>query len=211
MSNLQDLFDFYLSTNPSTGKVRNATNFLIHACKAMNVDSPQQIGQENFNELPAAIDRYFNDNVQKAIHDKGVLAEMIGRYGPRDGWETVLNILLNEPDENLRQFALQSLEFAAYRNPGLIMPYIEQYRQSDQPLMRQVSAVLVTRMLCSGKCESIKENIEKWYDAGDHDFVQRIKRELNRLFQNSIDEPTYKKSCLKILDWLQQRFVVSDE
>ena len=77
MSNLQELYDFYLETNPSTGKIRNATNFLIHACQAMEVSSPEEIDDDLIEELPSAIDQYFGDNQQKAVHDKGVLAEMI--------------------------------------------------------------------------------------------------------------------------------------
>ncbi|NOX89124.1 MAG: hypothetical protein GXO77_08860 [Calditrichaeota bacterium] len=206
MTNLQELYDYYLETNPSTGKIRNATNFLIHVCQAMNVSSPEEVTDEVLVELPPAIDKYFNENRQKAVQDKGILAEMIGRYGPRNGWEEVYEILLKDKDENLRQFTLQALEFCALRQPQLAVPYINKFRKGRNKLMRQVAAILTVRMLCSPQKKNISKELEKWNLEGDQDFIKLICEILKRQTQNSFDKPEYKKLCTDVYEWMTKRF-----
>ncbi len=202
MANLQELYDYYLETNPSTGKIRNATNFLIHACQAMEVSCPEAITDEMIEELPLAIDRYFRDNYQKAVHDKGVLAEMIGRYGPKNGWENVYRVLLRDKDENLRQFTLQAIEFSARKNPEIAMPYIETFRQGKNKLMRRVAALLSLRIICNGQKEFIRQYIDKWAKE-DVAFTALITDLLEHQAHNSMANLHYKLSCQEAFKWLR--------
>ncbi len=204
MSNLQELYDFYLETNPSTGKIRNATNFLIHACQAMEVSSPEEIDDDLIEELPSAIDQYFGDNQQKAVHDKGVLAEMIGRYGPRNGWEKVYELLLTDRDENLSQFALQAIEFSARKNPQMAMPYIEKFRNGKRTIMRRVAALLVSRLICADQREFIDFHIGSW-QKNDPEFVQLILDLLDHQAHNSLNNLDEKLQSRKALEWLTNR------
>ncbi len=201
MSSLQELYDYYLETNPSTGKIRNATNFLIHACQAMEVSSPEAISEELMEELPQAIDRYFGENHQKAVHDKGVLAEMIGRYGPRNGWQNVFERLLTDPDENLSQFTLQAIEYSARRNPELAMPYIEQFKNGHRVLMRRVAALLVSRLICAGQREFINRYILIW-SKDDPEFVKLIVELLEHQAFNSLNNLDEKLQSQIALEWL---------
>ncbi|RLD12018.1 hypothetical protein DRI50_09545 [candidate division KSB1 bacterium] len=201
MSSLQELYDFYLETNPSTGKIRNATNFLIHACQAMDVASPEDIVDEKLEDLPDAIDQYFAENHQKAIHDKGVLAEMIGRYGPRDGWENVYRKLLRDHDENLRQFALQALEFSARKDPAIALPYIEKFKNGKNKLMRRVAALLILRMLCSKQRDFIMEHVLNWA-KDDAEFLRIVIDLLQHQAENSLNNLELKLTCQDVLQWL---------
>ena len=201
MANLQELYDFYLETNPSTGKIRNATNFLIHACQAMDVSCPEDITDEMLMELPAAIDNYFRENRQKAVHDKGVLAEMIGRYGPKDGWEDVYEILLKDSDENLRQFTLQAIEFSARKNPNIALPYIEKFRNGENGLMRRVAAILTLRMICSEQKEFITEHMIRW-SKEDPEFSVLVIELLEHQAHNSLNNLDYKLLCQDAYEWL---------
>lgn len=201
MANLQELYDFYLETNPSTGKIRNATNFLIHACQALEVSCPEDITDEMIEELPSAIDRYFRDNHQKAVHDKGVLAEMIGRYGPRNGWEKVYRFLLKDKDENLRQFTLQAIEFSARKNPEIAMPYIETFRRGKNELMRRVAALLSLRIICAGQRTFIEPYINQWAKE-DAPFTRLILDLLEHQANNSMGNLHYKFSCQEAFKWL---------
>ncbi len=201
MANLQELYDFYLETNPSTGKIRNATNFLIHACQAMEVSCPEDITDEMLMELPAAIDHYFRENRQKAVHDKGVLAEMIGRYGPKDGWKEVYEILLTDSDENLRQFTLQAIEFSARKDPNIALPYIEKFRNGENGLMRRVAALLTLRMICSKQKEFIAEQIIRW-SKEDAEFLDLVIELLEHQAHNSLNNLDYKLLCQDAYEWL---------
>ena len=201
MANLQELYDFYLETNPSTGKIRNATNFLIHACQAMDVSYPEDITDEMLTELPDAIDHYFKENHQKAVHDKGVLAEMIGRYGPKDGWEEVYEILLKDSDENLRQFTLQAIEFSARKDPNIALPYIEKFKNGENKLMRRVAAILTLRMICSEQKEFITEHIIRW-SKEDPEFSDLVIELLEHQAHNSLNNLDYKLLCQDAYEWL---------
>lgn len=59
MANLQEIFNFYINTNPTKWKLRNASNLLIHACQALNVNSAEEIDEELLEELPEALDSLF--------------------------------------------------------------------------------------------------------------------------------------------------------
>ena len=207
MANLQELFDFYMNTGPTEWKLRNASNLLIHSCQALNVNSAEEIDEEQLEELPAALDRFFRNAPQKAVHDKGILAEMIGRFGPIDNLQNVLNRLLNDPDPNLRQFALQSLEYHAQINLDNILPIIEHYRQQSDPLMKQVTAIMLARLSILHLLEEkIKSLLFLWSEQGNNEFVTLIFEEVKRQAANSIDVPERKRKFIQIRDWMQEQF-----
>ncbi len=203
MANLQELYDFYLETQPSAGKIRNATNFLIHACQALNVSSPEEIGDERLAELPLAIDRYFADNEPRAIRDKSALAEMIGRYGPKDRWRETFEVLLQDPDENLRQFVLQSLEYSARAEPELVLPYLERFRKEENALMRRVTAMLVLRILCSRQKEFIKPYLLRWVKE-DSEFAHILIELLELQTIKTFNDPDCRTVCQNTLHWLEK-------
>lgn len=207
MANLQQIFDFYLSTNPTDWKLRNASNLLIHACQALNVNSAEEIDEDLLEELPAALDRFFKNSPQKAIQDKGMLAEMIGRMGPRENLENVINRLLNDPDENLQQFTLQSLEYYARANFEDVLPYFERYGRGNNALLKQVSAIMIARLsyLLSLE-EQIKQLLWRWTQEENKDYVELIFEEIQRQASNSIDSPERKYRYLGMRDWMQQQF-----
>ncbi|APF18675.1 hypothetical protein Calab_3053 [Caldithrix abyssi DSM 13497] len=207
MANLQELFDFYLNTNPTKWKLRNATNLLIHACQALDVNAPDEIDEERLLELPAALDRFFQKTTQKAVHDKGTLAEMIGRFGPIDGLQSVLQQLLNDPDKNLRQFTLQSLEYHAQNNLHNVLPILEHYRKSTDPLMKQVSAIILARLSSLTKWnEQIKQLICDWLREDDASYVQLIYQEIIRQASNSVDSVERKQKYMRMQEWLETEF-----
>lgn len=203
MANLQELYDFYLETQPSAGKIRNATNFLIHACQALNVSSPEEIGDEKLPELPLAIDRYFADNSPRAIRDKSALAEMIGRYGPKDGWRETFEVLLQDPDENLRQFVLQSLEYSARTEPELALPYLERFRKEENALMRRVTAMLVLRILCSEQKDFIQPHLLRWIKE-DSEFAQVLIELMELQTVQAFNDPECRAVCQNLLRWLER-------
>ena len=184
MQNLQDLYDYYITTKPSQGKLKAASSMLIRVCKILNLISPEDITSDYYNEIPAAIDQYHKASENLAIQDKSILAEMIGRYGPKDGWEKTFNMLLADKDSNLSQFTLHSLEYSGHENYPLTISYIEKYMHHHDRLMRHVSAHLVCNLLCSDRAEDIKIKITDWIDKGDDEFNKNIYDCLDGVMKN---------------------------
>jgi hypothetical protein len=184
MQNLQDLYDYYISTKPSHGKLKSASSMLIRVCKVLNFTSPEELTSEYFSEIPAAIDKFYKSSENLAIQDKSVLAEMIGRYGPKDGWEKTFNILLTDKDSNLSQFTLHSLEYSGHENYPITISYIEKYMHHHDRLMRHVSAHLVCNLLCSERADDIKQKILKWINNGDDEFNKSIYDALDGVLKN---------------------------
>jgi hypothetical protein len=174
MHNLQDLYEYYITTKPSQGKLKSASSMLIHVCKILNLASPEYVTSDYYNEIPAVIDKYHKSSKNLAIQDKSIIAEMIGRYGPKDGWEKTFDKLLADKDSNLCQFTLHSLEYSGNENYSLTIAYIEKYMHHHDRLMRQVSAHLVCSLLCSDHAEDIKIKILNWIDKGDDEFNKSI-------------------------------------
>jgi hypothetical protein len=143
---LQDLHDFYLSSRPNAGKVQTASKLLIRLCRQLNLESPEKIIPVLYEDIPAAIDAFHKKDRHKAIQDKSILAEMIGRYGPKHGWERVLEIFLDDPDSNLNQFAFQALEYCGKSQYDLVIPYIEKYAIADNELMNIVAAKVFSKI-----------------------------------------------------------------
>ncbi len=207
MANLQEIFNFYINTNPTEWKLRNASNLLIHACQALNVNFAEEIDEELLEELPEALDRLFKNSPQKAIHDKGMIAEMLGRFGPREKLKNVINRLLNDPDENLQQFTLQSLEYYARVNFQAVLPYFERYGKSNNTLLKQVSAIMIARLsYLHALQDQIKQLLWRWAKEENQDYVGLIFKEIQRQAANSIDSPERKYRYLGMRDWMQQQF-----
>jgi len=196
MQSLEDLYTFYIQTRPSLGKLQNASRFLIHICKSMDVVSAEKITTEMYADIPPAIERFHQGAQHRAIQDKSVLAEMIGRYGPRDGWEVPLDILLNDPDENLRQFTLQALGFTICKETEHIIPFLERSKDSGNPLLRQVTIQLINRGLCSGQCEGLKKAVARWAQEGDLQFAKQLSDHLKLLNQSGT-------TCPEVLEWIE--------
>ncbi|KAA3617364.1 MAG: hypothetical protein D8M58_02720 [Calditrichaeota bacterium] len=180
MSNLQKLHDFYLTTKPNVGKVQSASNLLIRLCKHFELDSPEEITPELYVKIPKAIDNYFSKDFHKAIQDKSIFAEMIGAFGPVQGWERALEVLLNDDDSNLRQFSFQSLENIAKQNPNLIIPYIEKYKDTDDLLMQTVAARIMSKIYSPENNELFITKIKKWSEEGSFDFLKILDENIKK-------------------------------
>jgi len=205
MQNLQDLYDHYINSKPSRGKVKAASSMLIHVCKAMDLVSPEVITAEYYKEIPRAINKYYYSANNLAVQDKSILAEMIGRYGPRDGWERTFKILLQDEDENLRQFTLHSLEFSCDKIPDIVVNYIEEYKDHPDVLLRDVAAHLTGNLLCLDENDSIREKLSKWCGKESQSFLDEIMTSL----KTSISNPSQtkdQKQCEVAYKWLKETF-----
>lgn len=203
MKNLQDLYDAYIETRPSSGKIKTATSMLIHVCKALEISSQEEVTSEYFESIPQALDSYFFAHPMKATLDKTMLAEMIGRVGPKKSVKKLLEKLLTDDDENVRQFSLNCLEYYGIKKPSSILPYIEKYRNSTDEEMLITAAILVGNIQCSDQHEMILEKIKKWYKNGDMVFVQEvIKRMIMLRRQRKCDKKYMDLDQLEI--WLNK-------
>lgn len=203
MKNLQELYDAYLLTKPYSGKIQTATSMMIHVCKALNVASQEDITSEYFAEIPKALDEYFKNYPLKTIQDKGILAEMIGRIGPDNQLGELLDKLLEDKDDNVRQFSLHSLEFIGKDDPEKVIPYIERYRKSDDPTMKGMAAHLSSHLSCSKNYEVILNKIEEWFNDGDIGFVQDV---LIRIIQTTKQGVGTNLPLDTFQEWLKNHF-----
>lgn len=183
MANLQELHDHYLKTKPHIQKVQRSSQFIVRLCRHLNLSSPEEIDPELYSELPKAVDAYYKNDFHKAIQDKSMLAEMIGRYGPINGWENVLDALFRDEDSNLRQFSLQSLEFCGRENLNLIISYLEKYKDSGDELMKAVSARVISKVYSPQNEDLLLEQIQKWINNKDWNFLD----DLNKRIVNAIN------------------------
>jgi hypothetical protein len=188
MKNLQDLYDSYLETRPSSGKIKSATAMMIHVCKALDISSQEEVTHEYFESIPGTLDSYFYAHPNKATMDKTILAEMIGRVGPKKKVKKLLDKLLTDEDENVRQFTLHSLEYYGAQNIESILPYIEKFKQSSDDVLLKTAAMLVGNLQCWDKNQIILGHLKKWYDKNDIIFVEEvIKRMVIMRQQNKCD------------------------
>ncbi len=174
MKNLQELYDAYLLTKPYSGKIKAATTMMIHVCKALNLATQEEITYDYYTEIPKALDSYFVNYPLKSTQDKGILAEMIGRIGPDNQLGDLLDKLLEDKDDNVRQFSFHSLEFIGKNNPEKVIPYIERYRKSTDPMMKGMAAHLSSHLSLSKNYDVILNKIEEWFNDGDISFVQDV-------------------------------------
>ena len=207
MDNLQELYDYYITTNPSSGKISSATTLLIHICKALNFDMTEQITPEYFADIPASLDDFYRLSPNKAIQDKSILAEMIGRYGPRDGWEKVVEILLDDKDLNLRQFALHSLEYYGHEDPAVVLPYLNRYISSSNDIMREIAAHVYASFLCDSKLAANEQLIKEIKKINNSLFLNDIYMamlDLNKSHEKGVD----LKLCDERIKWMEEEILV---
>jgi hypothetical protein len=205
MQNLQDLYDFYIDTKPSPGKIKAASSLLIRLCKVLNLSSPEKITNDYYKEIPKMIDQYHGSSRNQAAQDKSVLAEMIGRYSPKDGWEATFDILLDDKDENLRQFTLHTLEFSENENPEISLNYIEKYKDNPETTMRHVAAHLAAALLTGKHFELMKKKLELWCDNNHQHFAKDVLKGIRNCDDMKPKSPN-RRSCEKAREWLTSRF-----
>ncbi len=186
MENLQELFDAYLLTKPSGEKIRAATIMMIHVGKALNVATQEEITHEYYDEITGAIDDFFIKSPQKATLDKVILAEMIGRVGPSGKSKRIFKKLLEDRDENVRQYALASLEFFGQKRPKTVLKYIEIYGKSVDENMRMIATDLAAKMLCHGKHRTVLAQFQKWCGEDKGVFAVDIIRRIKDLNENDM-------------------------
>jgi len=203
-SNLQLLFDYYTKKKPSKGKLDAAVKLLIHTCKALRISSAEEVGPDQFEEIPRAIEIFHAQSKDAAIQDKSILAEMIGSYGPRDGWDIVLDKLLNDNDKNLRQFALQTLELSGSQDPQIVIPYIEKAMISKDAIMVHIAAILVSRLYCSGHQDRITSLICEWEEQGKRESIQQVYTNIPSMER----DPHTKSDCQMFKSWLKHEFLL---
>jgi hypothetical protein len=171
MKNLQELFDAYLRTEPTAEKIKSATSMLIHIGKALNVPNQEEINHEYYADITRSLDEFFLKTPAKAKLDKAILAEMIGRVGLKPSLKPILTGLLGDPDENVRQFTMQSLEYHGCKSPRSVLPVIEKYRKSEDEAMLSSTAYLTARLACSDFSQLILDRMMHWYKGGSQEFV----------------------------------------
>lgn len=208
MTSLQDLHDYYLTTKPKILKVQTASKLLIRLCIHLKLDTPEDITIEYYKGLPEIVDEYYHNDFHKAIQDKSMLAEMIGRYGPIDGWEQALETLLNDKDSNLRQFSLQSLEYCGLRNPKIILPYIEKYKNTNDELMKNVAARVFSKIYSVDNKDLFSKLLSKWNNKNSFEFLSFLHRNIqkaikrNEPFTQEKSHQEYFKKVTSILERL---------
>lgn len=163
---------------------------MIHICKAFDVDTQEEISQDYFEEIPAALDEYFFNYPLKSTQDKAILAEMIGRVGPLPQLTGLLDKLLTDKDENVRQYSLHSLEYHGKENPLEIMPYIERFQLTNDTVMVMMAAHLCVDISCTDNYALILEKLREWHTEGKTSFVKyvlklMVKARKDRLCKNN--------------------------
>jgi hypothetical protein len=176
---------------------------LIHVCKALDISSQEEVTSEYFESIPHSLSSYFSAHPLKATLDKTMLAEMIGRVGPKKSVKKLLEKLLTDEDENVRQFSLNCLEYYGIKKPGSILPYIEKYRNSTDEEMLITAAMLVGNIQCSDQHEMILDKIKKWYKNGDIVFVQEVIKRMVMLRRQSKCDKKYM-DLVQLEIWLNK-------
>lgn len=201
MNNIQEIFDAYIRTKPSGEKIRSATSMMIHLGKALNVSTQEEITDEYYEEICPALDEFFAKTPQKAILDKAMLAEMIGRIGPRPKINRILKSLLVDKNENVRQYALKSLEFSGMSKPKSVIPFIEQHIHSDEEDLVTTAEYLAAKMMCSKKNKIIIDQINLWYKKGEREMITAIMSRVQYLMHNGMcGDSVLSKD--EIMDWI---------
>jgi hypothetical protein len=203
MNNIQEIFDAYLRTKPSAEKIRSATSMMIHLGKALNVNTQEEITSEYYDEICQSLDDFFSKAPQKAILDKAILAEMIGRVGPGPKINQILKSLLLDKNEHVRQYALKSLEFSGGSKPRSVIPLIEQQMKSDDPDMVTTAEYLTAKIICSGRNKFVLKKLNSWYNDGNEKFIREAVGRAFYLIENKLCEDKNLSRQL-ILEWLEE-------
>jgi hypothetical protein len=210
MNNLQELYDAFLKTTPSDGKIKAATTMMIHVSKALNMASNEEITTEYFVDIPRSLNEFFYNTPPKALQDKAILSEMIGRVGPMPELRGLLENLLADEDENVRQYALHSLEYYGLTDPGAVLPYVEKYMRAVDPIMSTMAVHLTGKISCSDKFQIIFDRILAWYKKGEYAFVQEVLKRMIQLRAHGLCQE-YKLTTEEIIDWCRQNFGENSE
>jgi hypothetical protein len=203
MKNLQELFDIYIRTKPSAEKIRAATSMMIHIGKALNVANQEEIDAEYFEDISTVLDEFFQNSPQKAILDKAILAEMIGRVGPKGGARTILDKLLEDKDANVRQYTLQTLEYYGKKYPKSVFEYIEKYRSSPDNDMSTAAAALTAKLFNTNKYENVLVQLKKWCSNEHFDFLDLVIDRIRNLYTHT-DENEIQLSQAEFEQWLKK-------
>jgi hypothetical protein len=205
MNNLQELYDTFLNTTPSDGKIKAATTMMIHVSKALNMASNEEITTEYFVDIPRSLDEFFYNTPPKAMQDKAILSEMIGRVGPLPELRGLLENLMADEDENVRQYALHSLEFCGMKNPDTVIPYIEKYIRGVDPVMSTMAIHLTAKISCSKKFQVILDRVISWYKKGEFAFVKEVIRRMIQLRKHGLCRD-FVLTMDDITDWCNENF-----
>jgi hypothetical protein len=210
MRNLQELYDAYIETQPSSAKIRNATTMMIHVCRALDIASQEEVTAEYFESIPRALDSFYLSHSVKAAMDKSILAEMIGRIGLKKKLIPLVEKLLEDNDENVRLFTLNNLKVCGVLKPHTVLPYIERYRTYSDMEMRAAAASLVGLLQCSEHYKTILNWIKKWYKQGDLSFVVEVlermiivrkQRKCDQIYMNMKEIKAWtEKNCPECLE-----------
>jgi hypothetical protein len=125
---------------------------------------------------------------------------MIGRVGPENDLKKILEKLLNDEDEEVRQFALQSLEFYGSKYPHVLLPYVERYREAVETNLGTTAAHLISKLLCSYHHEILLERMAQWCKSGYESFVVEILKRLVYLYKHGGCENS-NLDLNKIIKW----------
>ena len=203
MNNLQELYDAYLATKPYSGKIKSATSMMIHVCKALDFQTQEEITKDYFEEIPNALNTYFKNYPLKSTQDKAILAEMIGRVGPDESLLTMLDKLLTDDDENVRQYSLHSLGYFGKKYPAKVMPFIERFRKSNDFTMKSVAAHLLTHLSTSENLKFIFDKFQEWYKEGDLEFLKDVSQRIaDTIKKGEIDSI----SLVEFINWTKSNF-----
>lgn len=203
MNNLQELYDAFLATKPYSGKIKSATSMMIHVCKALDLPTQEEVTADYFEDIPGALNEHFINYPLKSTQDKAILAEMIGRVGTDESLLKLLDKLLTDSDENVRQYSLHSLGYFGKDYPEKVMPFVERFRKSNDYTMKSVAAHLLTHLASSGNQEFIFSKLKKWFIEGDLEFVKDVSQRI----VDTIKKGELKNIPLdKFMDWINTNF-----
>jgi hypothetical protein len=203
MNNLQELYDVFLRTKPSDGKIKAATTMMIHVSKALNMSSNEEITTEYLVDIPRSLDEFFYNTPPKAMQDKAILSEMIGRVGPLPELRGLLENLLADEDENVRQYTLHSLEYCGMSDPQAVLPYIEKYMRGVDPIMQTMASHLAGKISCSKHYKLILDRILVWYKKGEFAFVKEVLKRMIQLRKHGLCRE-FILTSEEILDWCNE-------
>jgi hypothetical protein len=111
--------------------------------------------------------------------------------------------MLVDKNENVRQYALKSLEFSGLIKPKSVMPFIEKHIHSDEEDLVTTAEYLAAKILCSEKNKIIIERINSWYKKGERDIISTIMNRVHYLMQNDMcDENVLNKDT--IINWIKK-------
>lgn len=178
---------------------------LIHVCKVLNLNSAEEVTEDYYKEIPAAIEHYHQGSANLAVQEKSILAEMIGCFGPKEGWEKTFEILLGDADENLRQFTLNTLECQIENDPDRVLAYIGKFRKSNDASLKDTTIHLIGNFLCSSRQNKIKALLIDWLKDESFTFYDSLLFQLQKCV-SSRSSNLRKEECQAAYNWLRETY-----